>query len=115
MARWIKAFKNAGRGFSYCLGSERNFRIHCLAAGAMLIVAWRLNFDRMEMMVLAIVIAGVFIAEMFNTALEKTADMIKPEFHPLAKIVKDVAAGAVLVAAVAAAFIGCILIYGKLF
>lgn len=111
----LNTFKNACQGLLHCFRLERNFRIHCLAAAAMMVLAWKLNFDRMEMMVLVIVIAGVFIAEILNTAIEKTVDMITPEFDPLAKIIKDVAAGAVLVAAVASVAAGCILIYGKLF
>ncbi|MPN10245.1 Diacylglycerol kinase [bioreactor metagenome] len=54
------------------------------------------------------------MAELFNTAIEIVIDMIHPEIHPLAKIAKDIAAGAVLIAAMAAFLVGCILFYTRL-
>ena len=65
-------------------------------------------------MIIGLLIASVFIAEMFNTAIEAVIDMIQPEFHPLAKLAKDIAAGAVLVAAMSALVLGCAIFYSRL-
>jgi len=68
-----------------------------------------LNFTYIELVVLSLTIAFVLFAEMFNTALEHTIDLVKEDFHPLARIVKDICAGAVLLSALAAIIVGYIL------
>lgn len=110
----ISAFRNAYDGLKYCFKLERNFRIHTIAAIFAAGLAWRFNFDKVETIILIFAISLVFMAELFNTAIEIVIDMIHPEIHPLAKIAKDIAAGAVLIAAMAAFLVGCILFYTRL-
>ena len=73
-----------------------------------------LGLKRLEMILLVFAISLVVIAELFNTAIEKTIDMITDEYHVLAKIAKDVAAGGVLIAALNSAVVGYLLFYNKL-
>ncbi|QJW49054.1 diacylglycerol kinase family protein [bacterium BFN5] len=109
----VAAFRNAYDGLKYCFKFERNFKIHTIAALLAAALAWRFNFDKMEIIIIVFAIAMVFMAELFNTAIEIVVDMIHPEIHPLAKIAKDIAAGAVLIAAMAAFLVGCILFYRR--
>ncbi|QDR80933.1 Prokaryotic diacylglycerol kinase [Sporomusa termitida] len=89
-------------------------QIHLTAALAALGLAWRLDFSTLEQAVLLLTIAGVITAEMFNTAIETVINKISPEVHPLAKVAKDVAAGAVLVQAITALGVGVVLFGEKL-
>ena len=89
-------------------------QFHLIAALAAVALAWRLDFSILEQAVLLLTIAGVITAEMVNTAIETVINKISPEFHPLAKAAKDVAAGAVLVQAIAALGVGVVLFGGKL-
>ena len=89
-------------------------RVHLLAAVCACGLGWRLGLPASEMAVLLLTIALVFVAEMLNTAVEKVVDLVSPQYHPLAKIAKDTAAGAVLAAALMALAIGYYLIIGKL-
>ena len=89
-------------------------QFHLIAALAAVALAWRLDFSMLEQAVLLLTIAGVISAEMVNTAIETVINKISPEFHPLAKAAKDVAAGAVLVQAIAALGVGVVLFGGKL-
>ncbi len=89
-------------------------QFHLIAALVAVALAWRLDFSMLEQAVLLLTIAGVITAEMVNTAIETVINKISPEFHPLAKAAKDVAAGAVLVQAIAALGVGVVLFGGKL-
>ncbi len=95
----LRSFGYAASGVKYCFATQRNLRIHAAAAVAALIAGHWLGLSGAEMGVLALTIAGVLVAEMFNTAVEAMVDIISPDYHPLAKVAKDVAAGAVLVTA----------------
>jgi diacylglycerol kinase (ATP) len=102
----IRSFGYALRGLGFMLKTQQNAWIH-LAATALVIAAgvWvRLSFYDWRWIVLAIGI--VWVAELVNTAFEHLCDVVQPEFHVSVKTAKDVAAGAVLVAAVAALLIG---------
>ncbi|PJC48728.1 MAG: diacylglycerol kinase [Candidatus Omnitrophica bacterium CG_4_9_14_0_2_um_filter_42_8] len=68
-----------------------------------------LNFNYMELIMLCLTIAFVLFAEMFNTAIEYTVDLVSQEYHPLARIVKDIGAGAVLLSAITSIVVGYIL------
>ena len=70
--------------------------------------------SRIEIILLFITITLVIAAEMFNTAIETIVDMIKEDYHPMAKIIKNVAAGGVLITAINAMVIGYILFYDKI-
>lgn len=105
-AKFITGFGYAFQGLWYALRTQRNARVHAVVALLVTISALLLHVSSLEFALLYVAIAGVFIAEMFNTVIEICVDLAKPEYHPLAKIAKDVAAGAVLVSALLAVVIG---------
>lgn len=111
---FIDSFNAAVEGFIYVLKTERNMRTHFLAAFFFILLGIFLNFNLWEMMALLIIITIVLVVEMVNTALELTVDMIKPEFHPIARAIKDIAAGAVLLSSLNAAIVGYMLFSSKI-
>jgi diacylglycerol kinase len=105
-ARFLAGFGYAFHGLWYTLRTQRNMRFHVSAAIVVTIAGVLLHLSAVEFAMLYVAIAGVFIAEMFNTVSEICVDLAQPEYHPLAKTAKDVAAGAVLVSAILAVVIG---------
>jgi diacylglycerol kinase (ATP) len=110
----IKSFTYAGAGISQFLRREHNAWIHLAATIGVLIAAVVLKVSPLEAVALVSVIGLVWVTEMLNTCLEKTADLISPEDHPEIKFIKDLAAGAVLVAAITAVIIGLIIFIPKI-
>jgi undecaprenol kinase/diacylglycerol kinase (ATP) len=110
----IFAFRYALAGIIYCIRRERNLKIHLAAAFAVLGLAWHYGVTSIELGLLSLTIAGVITAELFNTALEILVDKISPDYHPAAKAVKDAAAGAVLIQAMASLVVGYILFWNKM-
>src|SRR5690348_14042409 len=104
--KFIAGFGYAFSGLWYALRSQRNARVHAVIALLAIILGILLHISPIEFALVFVAITGVFIAEMFNTVLEICVDLASPEYHPLAKIAKDVAAGAVLVNAMLAVIIG---------
>lgn len=102
----IRGFTHAGRGVVYVFRMERNARLHLLLAVAALVLSWVLNVSPSEQAAIFFAIVIVFLAEIVNTAFEKTLDLIDPNHNGKIKIIKDMAAGAVLVASVSALVIG---------
>lgn len=105
-----RSFNHAYRGLIFAVRTQRNMRFHVLASVAVLVLSLLLGVSRLELAILVLVIAVVFITEMFNTALEFTVDLVTSEYHPLAKLAKDVSAGAVLVTSVAALAVGYLIL-----
>ena len=112
--RLIDSFKNAVEGIMYCMKTQRNMRIHIIVAILVLGAGIFFNLSRSDLMFLLLTIALVIICEMINTAVEKAVDTATEEFHPLAKISKDVAAGAVLISSIAAVAVGYIVFSNSL-
>ena len=110
----IKAFNAAIEGIIYTFKFERNMKIHYFLAVVVLTASLFLGLKRLEMILLVFAISLVVIAEMFNTAIEKTIDMITDEYHVLAKIAKDVAAGGVVVTTINAVIVAYFLFFDKL-
>ncbi len=110
----IKSFNYAIDGIIYTLKSQRNMKIHYFIALLVLFLSLFLNLSRMEIIAVIISISLVILAEMFNTAIEKTVDLITTQYSPLAKIAKDVAAGAVLITAFNAAMVGYLVFFDRL-
>lgn len=102
-------FRYAWNGICSAVKSERNLRIHLLCGSLATLVGFILQLTRIEWMILLLVIMSVLVAEIFNTVVEQLIDYIKPEIHPAAKFIKDAAAGAVLMTAITAVLIGCLL------
>jgi diacylglycerol kinase len=105
-AKFIAGFGYAFQGLWYALRTQRNARVHAVIATLATILGIVLRISAVEFAMVFIAIAGVFIAEMFNTVLELCVDLASPEYHPLAKIAKDVAAGAVLLSAILSVIVG---------
>ena len=106
MKKLIKSFQYAGRGLRFCLRSERNMRIHLIASVYVLLFSLFFGLTALEYAVLILLIALMFSAEMINTAIEALVNLVSPCYHQLARIAKDVAAGAVFVCAGAAVVVG---------
>ena len=104
----LRSFGYAFRGVWTMLRSQRNAWIHALATAAVLAAGWALDVSANDWKWLVLALVSVWGAEALNTALELLADAAKPEFHPLVKQAKDVAAGAVLITAIGAATIGAL-------
>ena len=102
----LQSFNFAFEGIIHVLRTQRNMRIHFAIAVAVLIAALAVGVSRLELMALLISISLVLIAEMLNTALEAGIDVATTSFDPLAKLAKDIAAGAVLIATVNAVAVG---------
>ena len=102
----LDSFNFAFEGIIHVLRTQRNMRVHFLAAVAVLIAAVAIGVERMELIALLIAIAFVLIAEMINTAIEGAVDVSTTSFDPNAKLAKDIAAGAVLIATVVAVIVG---------
>jgi diacylglycerol kinase (ATP) len=102
----VTSFNYAFEGIIYVVRTQRNMRVHFAVALAVLPIGVALGVTRFELLALLLSVSFVLIAEMFNTALEKAIDVATNSFDPLARTAKDVAAGAVLVAAVNATFVG---------
>jgi diacylglycerol kinase (ATP) len=102
----FKSFGYALRGIEYVIRYERNARIHLLVAILALLLGLELRVSDAQLAAIFFAVIIVFLAEIINTAFEKTLDLVSPDYHPQVKIVKDMAAGAVLVAAGGAVIIG---------
>jgi diacylglycerol kinase (ATP) len=110
-----KSFLHAMAGIAAAVKGERNMRIHLAAAVvAILLGAW-LGLSACEWASIMLCIALVVSLECANTAIEAAVDLASPDIHPLAKKAKDCAAGAVLLAAMGAAIVGCIIFAPKVF
>jgi diacylglycerol kinase len=108
--RLISSFRYAWAGILYVLRSQRNFRIHLAITTLVVLLGLWLRLSWGEWAILALTIALVLMAEMFNTVAETAIDMATNHFHPLAKIAKDVAAGAVLIMAIIAVIVGALIL-----
>jgi diacylglycerol kinase (ATP) len=102
----LESFNYAFEGVIHVLRTQRNMRIHFLIAVGVLAAAVIVGVTRFELIALLLAIAFVLIAEMINTAVEHTIDVATTSFDPMAKLAKDIAAGAVLIASVNAVAIG---------
>jgi diacylglycerol kinase (ATP) len=102
----LDSFNWAFEGIIHVLRTQRNLRIHFGIAIAVIAAAAALGVDRIELIVLLLAIAFVLVAEMVNSAIEGAIDVSTTSFDPNAKLAKDVAAGAVLIASVTAIAVG---------
>ena len=109
----IESFNFAFAGIIHVLRTQRNMRIHFLVAALVLIAALVSGVDKLELIVLLLAIAFVLIAEMVNTAVEAAVDVATTSFDPMAKLAKDIAAGAVLIATAVAVAVGYLVFSGQ--
>ncbi|MDO8588783.1 MAG: diacylglycerol kinase [Armatimonadota bacterium] len=108
----LNGFKYAAEGVVHVFRTQRHMKFHFLIMALVLLLSLVWNLHRWEMLVLLFSISMVLVAEMFNTAVEALVDLVTQSYHPLAKFAKDIAAGAVLIAAINALAVGFLLFFG---
>lgn len=108
--RLSSSFRCAFAGIAHVLRSQRNARIHLGVTAAVALLGWWLRLTYTEWAIIALTVAVVLVAEMLNTAAEAAIDLVTDHYHPLAKVAKDVAAGAVLTAAIIAVIVGLLVL-----
>jgi diacylglycerol kinase len=106
VAKLLKSFRFAIEGLKYAVVTQRNMRIHFITALVVLLLSLCLSLSKLEILLLFVSITLVLFAELINTSIEAVVDMVTEEFHPLAKVAKDVAAGAVFLTAGLAFIVG---------
>ena len=111
---WFQSANLAIDGIIYSVKTQRHMRYHLYAALAALVLSLVLNISRLEFILLCMAIVIVLATETMNTAIETTVDMISAEFHPKAKLAKDIAAGVVLIASVGALMLAYLILYPAL-
>ncbi len=109
-----KSFRYALRGIFVLLKTQHNMWLHLLAGGVAIFLGFFFRISEGEWLALILAIALVVLAEAFNTAIEFDIDLTSPEEHPFARDTKDVAAGAVLLSALAAVAIGLVIFLPKI-
>ncbi|WP_268124078.1 diacylglycerol kinase family protein [Roseivirga pacifica] len=107
----LQKFKVALKGLMLATKSEAHFRFHILAALIIITAGWLMRVSKTDWLWLIAAIGFVLIAELFNTAIEHLVDLVSPEKHPLAGKIKDISAGAVLMASITAAVIGLVILW----
>jgi diacylglycerol kinase len=112
--RRVASFGHAFRGIWSALRSEVHMRYHAVATVVVVGLGLYCRLERLEWALVGLAVAGVWTAELMNTAIEALTDLASPDFHPLAGKAKDVAAGAVLLAAAGAVVVGA-LVFGPHF
>ena len=110
--KFFKSFGYAIQGVATAM-SEQNFRFHLLSAITVVIAGLLTGLSITEWIIIVLVIALVIGAEMFNTAIERVVDLASPDYHPLAKQAKDIAAASVLVFAACSVIIGLLIFLPK--
>ncbi len=108
----IGPFRVAFSGIVHTFRTQRHMRIHLYVTVITVLGALLLNLRIREILVLLFMITFVLVAEMFNSAIEATVDLVSPNYHPLAKFAKDIAAGAVLVTTLMAIIVGSMIALG---
>jgi len=109
------SFKNAFYGLWYVFKKERNFRLEILAGFFVILVMFLVDLKKWEIVALFFMIFNVLILEVINTSVERIVNMFKPRLHPYAKVIKDIAAGAVLLASVGSIIIAIIIFWPYIF
>ena len=109
----LSGFKYAQEGILHCFRTQPHMRYHFYTLVAVLLSGLLLNLESRDMLVLVFAIMLVMVAEMMNTAIEAVVDMITENYNPVAKLAKDVAAGAVLLAAANAVIAGVLIFFGQ--
>ncbi len=110
----MKRFKYAFKGIFFAFKTQTNIRIHSIISVLVISAGFILKINPVEWVFITFAIGLVLAAELFNTAIESLVDMVSPSYSEKAGLIKDVAAGAVLIAAVVAIIIGVIVFLPKI-
>ncbi len=105
----LRSFGYAWKGIRSCVGKEQNLSFHLITTVCVVTAGWCFCITRGEWIAIVLCIGMVIAAELFNSAIERLVDLVSPQRHPMAGLVKDIAAGAVLVCALAAIVVGLII------
>jgi len=105
----FKSFNYAFAGLQHFFSTQHNAVVHAIATAIVIAAAFLIQLPPTQLLILLIVTGLVWMAELFNTAIEKLCDMVCPQQHPQIKFIKDVSAAAVLVIAIIALVTGCII------
>lgn len=111
----LNPFRCAVEGIAEALATQRHLRIHVVVAALVTLFGILLRLSRVDLALLLMAIALVVIVELLNSAVELAVDLASPTLHPIARRAKNIAAGAVLIAAFASAVIGVITLAPPLF
>jgi diacylglycerol kinase (ATP) len=111
LRKWIKSANFAIEGILHAAKTQRHLRYHFCSAAAVVFLSYAIGVSKTEFLVIALAVMSVLLAEMFNTAIEATVDILSPELREKARIAKDIAAGGVLITAFVAALIGYIILF----
>lgn len=103
------SFINATQGILYALRTQKNMMIHLWVAVTVLLISLGLQIPKLQVLLVLLSVSWVICMELINTAVEKAVDLVTTDYHPIAKIAKDVAAGAVLFAAIFAFVTGLVI------
>ncbi len=110
----IDSLNFAIEGLIYVIRTQRNMKLHIFFTVTIICLGFFLNVPRLEMISLSVSVSLVLLTEMINTSIELSIDMVKESFHPLARIIKDISAGAVLVASINAIIVGYLVFIGRI-
>lgn len=105
-------FKVAINGLVYTFRTQRHMRFHLYVVMIVLLLGIFFGLRLRELLVLLFTISLVLVAEMFNSAIEATVDLVQPSYHPLARFAKDIAAGAVMITTIVALAVGALMLLG---
>ena len=108
MKRLLRSFRYAFHGLAYAWHHEANFKLHCVIALLVFVAAFFKHVSVFGMALLALAISGVLGLELVNTVIERLMDALSARVHPLARDMKDMMAGAVLVASLGAVGVGVV-------
>ncbi|MCA0360036.1 MAG: diacylglycerol kinase [Armatimonadetes bacterium] len=108
----IGPFRVAFTGIVHTFRTQRHMRIHLYVTFVTVLAAIAFRLGLREILILLFMITFVLVAEMFNSAIEATVDLVSPNYHPLAKFAKDIAAGAVLITTIMAIIVGSLIAVG---
>ena len=111
----FNAFRHAANGILWFFKLERNAKIHFICTVLVVVFGLILNVSKLDWLFLSVAIISVWVAELFNSAIEMLCDYVQPERHASIKIVKDLAAGAVLLAAIGSGIIGGVVFLPKIY
>jgi diacylglycerol kinase (ATP) len=108
--QWLRSVNFAIEGILQAAKTQRHLRYHFYIAAAVLLISYVLGVSRTEFLIIALSVIAVLLTEMLNTAIEATVDIVSPEQSEKARVIKDIAAGAVFVTAFGVAVIGYIIL-----
>ena len=108
---WIEASNNAIEGILHATKTQSHIKFHLFAAFSVLLFCFMIGVEKNEFIIITLITLLVIISEMFNTALEAIVNITSPKENKIAKIAKDIAAGAVLVSSVGAVIIGYLVLW----